>query len=162
MTTKSNYLGCKSAENWLLPSTLTIISCKKLSGGVLAWLSVWSKVQACILPIRCRCHSLSLASVKSRLVLPFWYRHTRVHVCCCSHYNMYLEGQLAQSGGRFRRNESMSMDASPAGLHMGGPNSVQQRTPINYEMMSPASSSSSFYAGRNIGSVDASQSMPSR
>ena len=29
MTTKSNYLGCKSAENWLLPSTLTIISCKK-------------------------------------------------------------------------------------------------------------------------------------
>lgn len=65
---------------------------------------------------------------------------------------------MAQSGGRFRRNESMSMDASPAGLHVGGPNSVQQRTPINYEMMSPASSSgasSSFYAGRNIGSVDA-------
>ena len=24
------------------------------------------------------CHSLSLASVKSRLVLPFWYRLTRV------------------------------------------------------------------------------------
>ena len=24
------------------------------------------------------CHSLSLASVKSRLVLPFWYRPTRV------------------------------------------------------------------------------------
>ena len=25
-------------------------ACKKLSGGVLAWLSVWSKVQTCILP----------------------------------------------------------------------------------------------------------------
>ena len=40
---------------------------KKLSSGVLAWLSVWSKVQTCI----CHCHSLSLASVKSRLVFPF-------------------------------------------------------------------------------------------
>jgi len=26
-------------------------ACKKLSGGVLAWLSVWSEVQACIWPI---------------------------------------------------------------------------------------------------------------
>jgi len=25
-------------------------ACKKLSGGVLAWLSVWSKVQTCIQP----------------------------------------------------------------------------------------------------------------
>ena len=39
-------------------------ACKKLSSGVMAWLSV--------------CHSLSLASVKSRLVLPFWYRLTWV------------------------------------------------------------------------------------
>jgi len=46
---------------------------KKLSGGVLAWLSVWSKVQTCIWPSWCHCHSLSLTSVKSRLVLPFWY-----------------------------------------------------------------------------------------
>ena len=53
-------------------------ACKKLSGGVLAWLSVWSEVQTCILPSWCHCHSLSLASVKSRLVLPFWYRLTRV------------------------------------------------------------------------------------
>ena len=51
---------------------------KKLSGEVLAWLSVWSEVQTCILPSWCCCHSLSLASVKSRLVLPFWYRLTRV------------------------------------------------------------------------------------
>jgi len=41
-------------------------ACKKLSGGVLAWLSVWSDVP------------LSLASVKSRLVLPFWYRLIQV------------------------------------------------------------------------------------
>ena len=45
---------------------------KKLSGGVLEWLSVWSKVQTCIWPSGCHCHSLSLASV------PFWYRLTRV------------------------------------------------------------------------------------
>ena len=42
-------------------------ACKKLSCGVLTWLSVWSEVQV-----------LSLNSVKSRLVLPFWYRFTRV------------------------------------------------------------------------------------
>ena len=48
-------------------------ACKKLSGGVLAWLSVWSEVQTSIWPSWCHCNSLSLASVKSRLVLPFWY-----------------------------------------------------------------------------------------
>ena len=26
------------------------LACKKLSGGVLAWLSVWSEVQTCICP----------------------------------------------------------------------------------------------------------------
>ena len=41
-------------------------------------------------PSWCHCHSLSLASVKSRLVLPSWYRLTRVvpdigplHGCVC-------------------------------------------------------------------------------
>ena len=53
-------------------------ACKKLSGGLRAWLSVWSKVQTCIWPSWCHCHSLSLASVKSILVLPFWYRLTWV------------------------------------------------------------------------------------
>ena len=53
-------------------------ACKKLSGGMLVWLSVWSKVQTCIWPSWCHCHSLSLASVKSRLVPPFWYRLTWV------------------------------------------------------------------------------------
>jgi len=48
------------------------------SGGVLAWLSVWSKVQTCIWPSWCQCHSLSLASVKYRSVVLFWYRLTWV------------------------------------------------------------------------------------
>jgi len=57
---------------------------------VLAWLSVWSKVQTRIWPSCCHCHSLSLASVRSRLVLPFWYWLTWVvlkkgplNVCVC-------------------------------------------------------------------------------
>jgi len=54
------------------------LACKKLSGGVLAWLSVWSEMQICVWPGLCHCHSLSLASVKCKLVLPFWYRLTRV------------------------------------------------------------------------------------
>ena len=53
-------------------------ACKKLSGGVLVWLSAWSEMQTCIWPSWCHCHSLSLASVKSRLVLPFWYLLTWV------------------------------------------------------------------------------------
>ena len=73
---------------------------KKLSGGVLAWLSVWSEVQTCMWPSWCHCHSLSLASVKSRLVFPFWYRLTRVvpekgplngHVCV---YAFYQESEI--------------------------------------------------------------------
>ena len=66
-------------------------ACKKLSSEVLAWLSVWSEVQTCIWSSRCHCHSLSLASLKSRLVLPFWYWLTRVvpdkgplNGCVCS------------------------------------------------------------------------------
>jgi len=36
---------------------------KKLSGGVLAWLSVWGEVQICLWPSWCNCHSLSHAPV---------------------------------------------------------------------------------------------------
>ena len=68
-------------------------ACKKLSTGMLAWLSVWSKVQTCIWPSWCHCHSLSLASLKSRLVLSFFYRLTWVvpekgplNVCVCVCY----------------------------------------------------------------------------
>ena len=72
---------------YILPSVLwrcwlgdrkSIRPVKKLSGRVLAWLSVWSEVQTCIWPSWCHCHLLSLASVKSRLVLSFWYRLTWV------------------------------------------------------------------------------------
>jgi len=38
-------------------------ACKKLSGGMLAWLSVWGEEQFCIWPSRCYCHLLSLAPV---------------------------------------------------------------------------------------------------
>jgi len=66
-------------------------ACKKLSGGVLTWLSVRSEMQTCIWPSWCHCHSLSVASIKSRLVLPFWYRLTwvvlekgyKTGVCMC-------------------------------------------------------------------------------
>jgi len=79
-------LYCILAFSALAFSALTLLigrqeghpACKKLSGGVLAWLSVWSEMQTCIWPSSCQCHSLSLASVKSRLVIPFWYRLTRV------------------------------------------------------------------------------------
>ena len=55
--------GIRPVKNW-------VVEC---------WLGyVWSKVQTCIWPSWCHCHSLSLASAKSRLVLPFWYRLTRV------------------------------------------------------------------------------------
>jgi len=57
-------------------STLTLLvgwqeghpACKKLSGGMLAWLSVWGGVHVCIWPSRCHCHSLSLAPVN-----PDWF-----------------------------------------------------------------------------------------
>jgi len=72
--------------SYIIPSVLwccwlrcrKVISPVKNSGELLAWLPVWSEVQTCIWPSWCYCHSLSLASVKSRLVLPFWYRLTRV------------------------------------------------------------------------------------
>jgi len=63
-------LQCFDAVGWAAGSASGLY---KLSGGVLAWLSVLSEVQTCIWPSWCHCHSLSLDSVKSRLVLPFWY-----------------------------------------------------------------------------------------
>ena len=84
---------------------------KKLSCGVLAWLSVWSEMQTYIWPSWCQCHSLSLASVKSRLVLPFWYRLTRVVldkwplnrcVCVCVwHCPVWARGRCRISPPRF-------------------------------------------------------------
>ena len=66
-------------------------ACEKQSGGVLGWLSAWSEVQTCIWPRWRHCHSLFLASVKSRLVLRFWYQLTQavtekgpLNRCVCS------------------------------------------------------------------------------
>jgi len=44
---------------------------KKLSGGVLAWLSVWSKVQTCIWPSWCHCHSLVSCFSKIQICFTF-------------------------------------------------------------------------------------------
>jgi len=50
-----------------------------LSGRVLVWLCVWVKVQICIWPSWCHCHSLSLVpvnpdcSTEFRLILPSWF-----------------------------------------------------------------------------------------
>jgi len=43
-------------------------ACKKPSGGMLAWLCVWVKVQICIWPSWCHCFSLSLTPVN-----PDWF-----------------------------------------------------------------------------------------
>jgi len=43
-------------------------ACKKLSVGMMAWISVWGQVQICIWPIWCHCNSLSLAPVN-----PDWF-----------------------------------------------------------------------------------------
>ena len=50
---------------------------EQLRGGVLARLSVWSELQTFICPSWRHWHCL-LLQVKSRLVLPFWYRLTWV------------------------------------------------------------------------------------
>jgi len=43
-----NYFPAFSALTLLVGQQEGHPACKKLSGGVLAWLSVWSKVQTCI------------------------------------------------------------------------------------------------------------------
>ena len=51
---------------------------------------VWGEMQICTWSSWCHCHSLSLASAKSILVLPFWYWLTWIipdkeplNGCCC-------------------------------------------------------------------------------
>jgi len=52
---------------------------KKLSGEVLAWLSVWSEVQViCIWSSWCHYHPIISCSSKIQNGLPFWCRPTRV------------------------------------------------------------------------------------
>jgi len=67
---------CDYCDNTNIFSALTLLvgwqeghlACKKLSGGMLVWLSVWGKVQICIWPSWCHCHSLSLDQVN-----PDWF-----------------------------------------------------------------------------------------
>ena len=65
---------------WILFSPSVVDCIAKTCFAVLQCFDAvgWSEVQTCIWPSWCHCHSLSLASVKSRLVLPFWYPLTRV------------------------------------------------------------------------------------
>ena len=91
-------------------------ACKKVNGGVLAWLSVWGKVQICRWPSWCHCHSLSesLASVKSILVLPFLYRLTRVIPDTCVHAcdnTLHVQSRVTiSSDGNFSEGETLLHD----------------------------------------------------
>ena len=38
--------------------------CKKLSSGILVWLSVWGEVQVCIWPSWCHCHSSCFSKIQ--------------------------------------------------------------------------------------------------
>jgi len=49
-----------------------------VDAGVVICLERGADLHMAQLMLGCHCHSLSLASVKSRLVLPFWYRLTWV------------------------------------------------------------------------------------
>ena len=106
----------------------------QLSGGVLAWLSVWSKVQTCIWPSWCHCHSQSLASVKSRLVFTFlvpaylgspgqraikrvcvcciraWAGHSSAGLPSTSSWNSLLQNVRQQTGVNFWRRRQFVTD----------------------------------------------------
>jgi len=71
---------------------LLLLLLAKLSGEMLSWLSVWSEVQRFAYgPADATATPSSLAALKSRMVLPFCWRHTRVVLekmavkegCCC-------------------------------------------------------------------------------
>jgi len=84
------FLCCLNALTLLVGWQEGHLACKKLACLGAGWLSVWSEMPTCTWPSWCHCHSLSLTSVKSRLVLLFWYRLTWVvpekgplNGCCC-------------------------------------------------------------------------------
>jgi len=61
-------LQCSDIVGWVAERAST---CKKLSGGVLAWLSVWSEVQTCTRPSWFHCHSLSSCFSKIQIGCTF-------------------------------------------------------------------------------------------
>jgi len=80
---------------------------------VLVWLSVCSQMQiVCIWSSWCHCHPQTpsyLASFKSRLVLPFWYRRTQVVL-----EKRPLNGcSSSRSSGSGRRSSSSQTPLSP-------------------------------------------------
>ena len=83
-------------------------------------MSVWSEVQTCIWPSRCHCHSLSLASVKSRLVYlsgsgsPGQRDVKRVCVCLyAAHHDTTDQGHFPCSRHQIHR--------LPCFFQLGGP-----------------------------------------
>jgi len=98
----TNIKICKQSKHYgalIAFSALTLLvrwqeghpDCKKLSGEVLAWLSVWCKVQMiCMWSSWCHSHPSSLALLKSRMVylsgasLPrlSWKRGRQAYKCC--------------------------------------------------------------------------------
>jgi len=68
LTLKRRVIATFSALTLLIGWQEAHPACKKLSGGMLAWLCVWVKLQICIWPSWCHCHSLSLAPVN-----PDWF-----------------------------------------------------------------------------------------
>jgi len=105
---------------------------KNLRGGVLAWLSVSSKVQTCIWPSWCYCPSLSLATVKSRLVLPFWYQLTRLvpekgmlNGCVCVWVSHYRKSILRQTSDNLMTNRKIFCKSGPRSFIVGRDRTAQ-------------------------------------
>ena len=75
-------------------------ACKKLSGGVLVWLSVWSKVLTCIWPSWWHCHSVLTVSCCSKIQIGFTFlvpahlgspgKRAVKRVCVCVHVLILL------------------------------------------------------------------------
>ena len=63
------HLPVQVSTIWVLTCPETVYQRPRMMREIEMWCNYLSET---------RCHSLSLASVKSRLVLPFWYRLTRV------------------------------------------------------------------------------------
>ena len=83
----TNLLSCTYIGTIVSFSALTLLvgwqeghpASRKLSGGVLVWLSAWREVQISIQPSWCHCHSVSLASVKSSLMQTVHTHRTSLH-----------------------------------------------------------------------------------
>jgi len=74
-------------------------------------------------PSWCHCHSLSLASVKSRLVFPFWYRLTQVvpdkgplNGCVCNTSSKWYAGILLVYGTQHVLAMTTAIDITVPGL----------------------------------------------